>query len=51
MTSTFTYYIYVLIAIIVGFFVIKKITGCLIKTVIGIALIVILVAIYFLYYA
>uniref|UniRef100_A0AB33JGK1 Sulfate transporter n=4 Tax=unclassified Prevotella TaxID=2638335 RepID=A0AB33JGK1_9BACT len=50
MTSTFTYYIYVLAAIIIGFFVIKKITGCLIKAIITIALIAILAAIYFLYY-
>lgn len=43
------YYIFVLVAAIVAFLVIKKVASCLIKSAILIALVVVLAAIYFLY--
>ena len=43
------YYIFVLVAIIVAFLVIKKVTSCLIKSAILIAMVVALAAIYYLY--
>lgn len=47
--NTIGYYIFCIIAAIVGFLLIKKITGCLIKTVIAVVITVVLAAIYFLY--
>lgn len=43
------YYIFVLVAIIVAFLVIKKVASCLIKSAVLIAMIVALAAIYYLY--
>ena len=43
------YYIFVLVAIIVAFLVIKKVDSCLIKSAILIAMVVALAAIYYLY--
>ena len=43
------YYIFVLVAIIVAFLVIKKVASCLIETAILIAMVVALAAIYYLY--
>ena len=43
------YYIFVLVAIIVAFLVIKKVASCLIKSAILIAMVVALAAIYYLY--
>ena len=43
------YYIFVLIAIIIAFLVIKKVASCLIKSAILIAMVVALAAIYYLY--
>ncbi len=43
------YYIFVLIAIIVGFLVIKRVASCLIKSAILIVMVVVLAAIYYLY--
>ena len=43
------YYIFVLVAVIVAFLVIKKVASCLIKSAILIAMVVALAAIYYLY--
>ena len=43
------YYIFVLVAIIVAFLVIKQVASCLIKSAILIAMVVALAAIYYLY--
>lgn len=43
------YYIFCIIAVIVGFLIIKKITGCLIKTLIALVVAVLLAAVYYLY--
>lgn len=43
------YYIFLLVAIIVAFLVIKKVASCLIKSAVLIAMIVALAAIYYLY--
>ena len=44
------YYIFVLAALIVAFLVVKKVTSCMIKTVVLMAMVVALAAIYFLYF-
>lgn len=49
MSTNFGYYIFCLVVLIVGFMLVKKVTGCLIKSVITIVAIVILAAIYCLY--
>lgn len=51
MNTDFTYYIYVLVAIIVGVFVIKKVASCLIRTVFTLAIIAALAAIYYYWFA
>lgn len=45
-----TYYIVALLMIIVGFVVVKKVAGCLLRSVITIVLIAVLAALYFLYF-
>ncbi len=47
MNTDFTYYIYILIAIIVGIVIIKKVTSCLLKSVFIIAIMAALAFIYF----
>lgn len=47
MDSNFTFFVFILIAIIVGVFVVKKITGCLIKAIILAVIIGGLAVIYF----
>lgn len=47
--NTISYYIFCIIVAIVGFLFIKKITGCLIKTVLSLVIAAVLAAIYFLY--
>lgn len=44
------YYIFVLVALIVAFIVVKKVASCMIKSVILLAMVVALVAIYWLYF-
>lgn len=44
------YYIFVLAAIIIGFLVVKKVAGCMIKAVVLGILVVILAAVYFLFF-
>jgi len=49
--ENFGYYVFVLIMIVVGFFIVKKVTTCLLKAIIGIAVIAILALVYYLYFA
>ena len=49
MSTNFGYYIFCLVVRIVGFMLVKKVAGCLIKSVIAIVAIVVLAAIYCLY--
>lgn len=49
MTSSFSYYIFCIIAVIVGFIVVKKIANCLVKSIVAAVTIVIIAAIYFMY--
>lgn len=44
------YYIFVLVALIVAFLVVKKVASCMIKSVILLVLVVALAAIYWLYF-
>ncbi len=48
--ENFGYYIFCLVAVVVAFIVVKKITGCLIKTAILVAIVVALAAIYYMYF-
>ena len=43
------YYIFVLVAIMVAFVVVKKVASCMIKTVVLVAMILVLAAIYYMY--
>lgn len=47
--DNFLYYIFILIALVVGIFVIKKITGCVFKVIVALAVSAILVALYYLH--
>lgn len=49
MTSSFSYYIFCIIAVIVGFIVVKKIASCLVKSIVAAVTIAIITAIYFMY--
>jgi hypothetical protein len=44
------YYIFVLVALMVAFLVVKKVASCMIKSVVLLALIVALAVIYYLYF-
>ena len=44
------YYIFVLIALMVAFLVVKKVASCMIKSVVLLAIVVALAAIYYLYF-
>lgn len=44
-----TYYIALLLMVIIGFFVVKKLAGCLIKSIITLILIALMVAIWYFY--
>lgn len=48
--ENFLYYIFCILAIIVGVFIVKKVAGCLIRTIIFAAIVAALVVIYFLYF-
>ncbi len=48
--ENFGYYIFCLVAVVVAFIVVKKITGCLIKTAILVAIVAALAAIYYMYF-
>lgn len=47
MDNNFGYYIFCIVAIAVGFFILKKVTGCMIKTIITIAILLALAACYY----
>lgn len=49
MSSNFGYYVFILVAIIFGFLIFKKITSCLIKLVLTAIVVIALAAIYYLY--
>ena len=46
MSSSFSYYIFCLVAFIVGFFIVKKVAGCLVRSVIFAVIVAILAAVY-----
>lgn len=47
----FGYYILALVVLVVGFFIVKKVATCLVKTIIGILVLAILAGIYWVYIA
>ena len=47
----FGYYIFVLVVLVVGFLIVKKVATCLVKTIIGILVLAILAGIYWVYIA
>ncbi len=47
----FGYYIFALVVLVVGFLIVKKVATCLVKTIIGILVLVILAGIYWVYIA
>ena len=49
MESNITYYLAMLALIIIGFFVVKKVASCLIKSVVTLVLVAVAAAIYWLY--
>lgn len=49
MDSDFLYYAFALVALIVVFFILKKVATCMVKTVVGVILVAVLAAIYWLY--
>lgn len=49
MTSNFTYYVFCILAITIGFLIVKRIASCLIKTIIGFITIAAIAAIYYMY--
>ena len=51
MTSQFGYYIFCILAFMVAFLLVKKIAGCMIKTVVMAVLLAILAGIYYMYFA
>lgn len=48
MDSDFLYYAFALVALVV-FFILKKVATCMVKTVVGVILVAVLAAIYWLY--
>lgn len=44
------YYIIALLMIVIGFYIVKKVTGCLIRSIVTFILVAILVALYYLYF-
>lgn len=49
MSSNFGYYVFIIVAVIVGFLIFKKVTGCIIKLVLTAIVVSALTAIYYLY--
>jgi hypothetical protein len=49
METNITYYIALLVLIIIGFIVVKKVASCLIKSIVTIVLVAIGVAVYYFY--
>lgn len=48
--TDFTFYILVIIAFVIGVYLIKKFVGCMIRSIITIIIIAILTALYFMYF-
>ncbi len=48
--DNFGYYVFALVVLVVGFLIVKKVATCMIKAVVGIIVIAVLAAIYFLYF-
>lgn len=51
MSSSFGFYVFLLVAIIVGVIVVKKITSCLFRTVIALAVLAALAFVYFTFFS
>ena len=49
MDNDFLYYAFALVALVVGLFILKKVATCMVKTVVGVILVAVLAAIYWLY--
>lgn len=49
MSSNFGYYVFIIVAVIVGFLVFKKVTSCIIKLVLTAIVAMVLAAVYYLY--
>lgn len=49
MSSNFGYYAFIIVAVIVGFLIFKKVTGCIIKLVLTAIVVSALAAVYYLY--
>lgn len=49
MMQNIGYYIFILVTVIVAFLVVKKVTSCLIKSVVAIVLVAVLAYIYWMY--
>lgn len=47
MNTSFLYYVFCILALVAGVFLVKKITGCLIKSVVMLVLMAVLAAAYF----
>lgn len=47
MNSDFGYYVFCIIAVIVGFIIFKKVTGCIIKAIVTFIALAVVAAIYF----
>ena len=43
------YYLFLLAAVIIAFLIIKKVTTCLVKSIVGIVLLALIVYVYFMY--
>lgn len=48
--NSFVYYVFVLIAIVVGFLVVKKVASCLVKSIVLVLLVAALFFLYFTYF-
>lgn len=49
MDCNFLYYAFALVALVVGLFILKKVATCMVKMVVGVILVAVLAAIYWLY--
>lgn len=49
--ENFGYYVFALIVLIVGFMIVKKVATCMIKAVVGVIVLAVLAAVYWLYIA
>ena len=47
--ENFVYYVFILLLVVVGFFVVKKVAGCIIRTVVTLSVLGALAAIYYFY--